>query len=96
MEVRDAVRIAKEYVTTVFDVEQVRNLGLEEVVFEEEGRVWAITVGFSRPWEQAIAGRDLFREIVERPAPRTYKAVRVRDNDGHVVSMTDRFLVDAR
>ena len=50
MEVKDAVRLAKEYVADLFEAEQITNVGLEEVVFDEPSDCWNVTIGFSRPW----------------------------------------------
>ena len=53
MDVKAAVRTAKEYVADLLADEGIINLGLEEVVFDEGDGTWNVTVGFSRPWELA-------------------------------------------
>ena len=48
MDVKEAVRTAREYVVDLFQDENIINVGLEEVVFEEVSAVWKITIGFSQ------------------------------------------------
>ena len=50
MDVKEAVRAAKEYVVDLFDGEEIDYVGLEEVEFDHESDQWKITIGFSRPW----------------------------------------------
>lgn len=88
MDVKDAITKAKTYVAEVFDAESPRNIGLEEIRFDDLRNIWLITVGFSRPWDSPKAlvtalGRDL-------DLKRTYKVVHLKDDDGRVVSVTDR------
>lgn len=49
MEVKDAMKIAKDYGNEVFADEQVTNLGLEETEYDAATGHWTITLGFSRP-----------------------------------------------
>lgn len=88
MDVKEAVSRAKGYVADVFEAESPRNIGLEEIRFDDAGNIWLITVGFSRPWDISkpmvtALGRDL-------DLKRTYKVVHLKDEDGRVVSVTDR------
>ena len=52
MDVKQAVQIAKQYVSELFEGEPITNVGLEEVVYEDESDTWKITIGFSRPWHR--------------------------------------------
>ena len=36
MEVNDAVQLAKDYVADLFEAEQITDVGLEEIVFDEK------------------------------------------------------------
>ena len=63
------------------------DLGLEEVVFEEVSGDWKVTVGFSRRWNQ-LSG--LSAALAPGVRNRSYKVIRIRDRDGHVISLTDR------
>ncbi len=89
MDVKEAANAAKAYLVDLFADEEISNIGLEEVVFDEISGSWEITIGFSRPWDQksglpaALAG--------VRP-DRSYKIVRVNDQNGSVISLKDRLL----
>ncbi|MGE0279569.1 MAG: hypothetical protein AB7P20_03000 [Rhizobiaceae bacterium] len=88
MQVKEAVQIAKKYVSDLLQDEGMKNLGLEEVVFNEKKRAWEVTVGFSRPWN-TIKG-PLTTIDGGQPTKRAYRVVRVRDKDGAVESLTRR------
>ena len=86
MEVKEAVATAKNYIADLFAQEQVSDLGLEEVEYDEPAAEWLVTLGFSRPWDR-IAGFGIM------PGPqlrRAYKVVRVSDKTGHVASVKNR------
>lgn len=88
VDVKEAVSKAKDYVAAVFDAEQPTNIGLEEIRFDDALNQRLITVRFSRPWDASkplvtALGRDL-------DPKRSYKVVHLKDDDGRVVSVTDR------
>ena len=56
MEVKEVVKIAIDYVADVFDSETPTNTGLEEITFNENEKLWKVTVGFSRPWDYQTPG----------------------------------------
>ena len=89
MDVKEAVRTAKEYLTDLFEAEQLMNVGLEEVECESMTNSWKITVGFSRPWNQH---GPLVTALVERNPARSYKVLRINDDSGLVESLKDRLL----
>ncbi len=82
MNVKEAVKTAKDYVQELFSSENLSDLGLEEI--EGDGSVWRITVGFSRPWNRAGFGA-----VISAPA-RSYKVVTISDDDGKVISIKNR------
>ena len=91
MDVKEAVSVAKGYLTEVFEEERITDIGLEEIEFRSSDSTWEITLGFSRPWDQRIGA--LLRE---RQAPaRSYKVVRIKDHSGEVQSLKDRILTAA-
>ena len=51
MDVKEAVRRAKNYLDDLYQAEEIANVGLEEVVFEDMSNTWKVTIGFSRPWD---------------------------------------------
>jgi hypothetical protein len=95
MEVKQAARIAIDYVRKLFDEEGTSNLGLEEIEFLTEPKTWQVTVGFSRPWDYPKPHE--FRTTLLQPySPhiirprRSYKTVLVDDESGAVVSVRNR------
>lgn len=88
MDVKEAVARAKTYITEAFDGEGLRNLGLEEVRFDDEADAWRITLGFSRPWDAPkIVTDGLGRD---RDINRSYKTVRMANSDGRLIAVEDR------
>lgn len=88
MDVKEAVAAAKTYVGELFAQEGISNLGLEEVEFDEQGREWRVTVGFSRPWDM-VGGWAALAQGQPNPR-RSYKIVRISDTTGTVISVTNR------
>ena len=89
MDVKEAVATAKAHLAEAFSDETLRNLGLEEIRYEDDDS-WSVTLGFSRQWiEPKIITTALGRD---HDLNRTYKTVRIDDASGKVVSITDRFL----
>ena len=90
MDVKEAVRTAKSYVADLFEGEEVADVGLEEVKFDEHQNSWVVTVGFSRPWD--ISRNSVVAALsAERPS-RSYKVIHIADADGRVLSLSDRVL----
>ncbi len=89
MDVKEAVKTAKEYLTDLYREEEITNVGLEEVVFEDGSNSWKITIGFSRPWDHKNA---LVATLADGRSSRSYKVLSVNDDSGKVESLTDRVL----
>lgn len=89
MDVKQAVETAKRYVGELFDQEGIKNLGLEEIEFDHSGGEWRVTVGFSRPWDNAAGA---WAAALGQPTSprRSYKIVRILDNTGTVTSVKNR------
>ena len=92
MDIKTAIVSAKNYVSELFSDEGIVNIGLEEIRLDDENQNWLITVGFSRvPKPQAAQNRVLEGLVGANPnLPRTYKVVRLRKDDGNLVSITSR------
>lgn len=89
MQVQEAVARAKELIKEVFSSENIRNLGLEEVEFDDRENLWSITVGFSRPWDAPANALAKLRP--EDPqVGRSYKVVRISDATGEMISIRSR------
>lgn len=96
MDVREATRQAKRYVTDLYTDEAISHVSLEEAAFDELAGDWKITIGFFRLWNPINA---LTEALTRRPPDgsfpdRSYKVVRIKDSDGRVISLTDRLLVE--
>lgn len=91
MDVKQAVQTAKNYVSNLYDEENIMNIGLEEVEFDSHSEEWRVTVGFSRPWDVA---KSTHVPISDARRPRSYKLVCIDDKNGLIVSLKDRILVD--
>ncbi|MEE2953085.1 hypothetical protein SAMN06297251_12462 [Fulvimarina manganoxydans] len=88
MDVKEAVRRAKTYVTDLLAEEGLTNLGLEEIEYDESRNVWRVTVGFSRPWNTP---RSALSNLTIDPAlKRAYRVVDIRDDNGEVLSLRRR------
>ena len=95
MNVGDAVQVAISDTKKLFESEDLSNLGLEEVAFDDASQEWIVTVGFSRPWDYPNAnmlGAGVLSALRVAQAQtvhpqRSFKIVRVRDADGKVVSV---------
>ncbi len=93
MDVRDAVKTAKDHVAYLFEGEGLENIGLEEVMLEAEADVWKVTVGFTRPWDRVKGVADAMKALSSNEMPewnrRSFKVVRI-DGSGKVLSLTHR------
>ena len=89
IDVKEAIRIAKQQVADLFSADEARNIGLEEVAFDAEADEWHITVGFSRPWDSAPTVPQLSYLFPDSPA-RTYKVVALAGKTGKVLRVTNR------
>ena len=90
MDVKEAARLAKEYVTDLFAEERIGNVGLEEIEFKSNG-FWEVTVGFSRPWDH---GGVATISLGQKGLRRSYKVLRINNHNGYIVSVKDRILQD--
>ena len=52
MDVRAAARTAKAYIAEVFADEDIDEVGLEEVDFDDRSNLWKITISFLRPRDE--------------------------------------------
>ena len=93
MNMKEAARTAKEYVADLYAGEEITDIGLEEVEFDDRLNVWVVTIGFSRPWGQKT---NLAATLGRKQLPaRAYKVVRIDDDDGRITSLKDRLLPSA-
>lgn len=88
MDAKQAVQQAREYLEDLFDGEDIFEIGLEEVEFDDTQNEWKITLGFSRSWDR----RTRVSVALGDRVPRSYKVIRIDDIDGEVISLMDRGL----
>ena len=88
MEVKAAVKIAKEHLIDLFADEDISNLGLEEVEFDDNAQEWIVTLGFSRPWDEP---RNTMASLAQSVlSQRSYKTLRISDSADRVISVKNR------
>ena len=85
MDVKEAVRKAKDYVADLFVEEGVRSVRLEEVVLDESPYLWKITVSFVR--QESTTGEAILSAL--GGDSRTSKVVEI-NKSGRVISVMNR------
>ena len=92
MDVKEAVNIAKLYIADLYSDEEISDIGLEEVKYEDDSDTWNITVGFTRPWDRQGSVSITLGQTHLR---RSYKVLRMGDKGGRVEWVKDRILEEA-
>ncbi|MFL6194654.1 MAG: hypothetical protein ACJ75H_10825 [Thermoanaerobaculia bacterium] len=91
IDIREAVRLAKDFATAIYAGEKISRLGLEAIERTDDAKFWLVTLGFSRPWtgrSSRPAKTPLDRILrPEAKLDRDYKIFRVDVRTGNVVSM---------
>lgn len=82
----EAVERAKTWLRATLAGESISNLGLEEV--EHGPGYWNVTVGFSRPWDEARNAVTVLTGAVI--LQRTLKTITVDEQTGEIVAMKTR------
>ncbi len=88
MDAKEAVQRAFAHFQDIFEGEELTNIGLEEVIFDEDADVWKVTIGFSRPWDYTEPG--LITALQPRHPTREYKLVTIDNRTGEMKSITIR------
>lgn len=91
VDMKSAVRAARQYALDLFESETLPNLALEEIEFDESSKQWQVTLGFDSPHKikRKTNGPSLFPTI-EEEVQREYKQFNIDAEDGHLVSMMMR------
>jgi hypothetical protein len=84
MEAKQAAMVAKQYIEKLFGDEEPRNIGLEEIRFDEHHNIWEVTIGFSRSWEMPNRVQNMLGDL---KSERSYKVVSLEDVGGKVLSV---------
>ncbi|MUG32390.1 hypothetical protein [Psychrobacter sanguinis] len=98
IEVTEAVKRAREIANQLYEGEDIKNLGLEEVVFNEEANAWEITLGYdsyrskiieNKPTE--FMARNLYADgKIEKETLREYKTFSINAENGQFQGMIMR------
>ena len=85
IDAKEAVRVALEYVRTMYEAEEIPHLTLEEVELSPEQEYWLVTVSFLSPF-----ARSPIEAMTSQHGPAMYKTLKLRAEDGQVHSMKIR------
>ena len=85
IDVKEAVRIAFDYVQELYAPEEIPDLTLEEVELSKDEEFWLITLSFLKS-----ATRSPLEAMTSQHGAPTYKVIRVRSESGQVHSMKIR------
>ena len=94
MEVKEAVRLARDHIMELFAPEGISSVRLEEVVFDDEDDIWKITIGFMRPEDSTKSSLVNPLSDMFNLRERVYKSVHIRDSNGHVIAVLNRSIPD--
>ncbi|HWX40424.1 MAG TPA: hypothetical protein VN345_04670 [Blastocatellia bacterium] len=90
VDVKQAVKAAREYLSQLYDTGPLRDIFLEEVELSYDEKHWYVTIGFSRP----IAPKDPILSSIDalsrQSFERVYKLFEVDSATGQVRAMKIR------
>lgn len=84
LDVKEAVRVASEYIQTLFTEKQIPELRLEEVEMSEDGKFWDVTMSF------VVREPTAYLSLGDSAKTREYKVFKVNAETGQVQSMKIR------
>lgn len=90
IDVKEAVRIAFEYVADLMADEKIGKIRLEEVERTQNDAEWIVTVSFPRepvPLNSGVAAIAAAATLTPDRAERAYREVRIDAASGQVISM---------
>ncbi|MCS7067218.1 MAG: hypothetical protein RMK51_02180 [Meiothermus sp.] len=84
LEVKEAVKIATEYIQTLFSEKQIPELRLEEVELSPDNQFWEVTLSF------VVREPTAYLSLGDAARTREYKIFRINAETGQVQSMKIR------
>ena len=84
LEVKEAVKIATEYIQTLFAERQIPELRLEEVELSADNQFWEVTLSF------VVREPTAYLSLGDAARTREYKVFRINAETGQVQSMKIR------
>ena len=94
MDIKEAAKLGRSYISDLYADEEVMYVGLEEVVFEHHSNTWKVTIGFARPWD-GLGGRNPVTRSVAGLSGRHYKVIDINDETGQIEAIKDRLLAES-
>ncbi len=90
IDVKQAVKSAREQATLFFEEEDIKNLMLEEVEYDDNSDIWLITLGYDSPnTVKRRSGPNIYQTIQEE-VKRVYKIFNLNGETGKFISMKIR------
>ena len=90
LDAKEVVERAREHFHNFFDVEEIGDVGLEEVKFDYESDTWEVTFGFCRVSDNGTTSP----RSGDIPARRCYKAICIDYETGRFQGVRDRLVTD--
>ena len=84
LEVKEAVKIATDYIQSLFSEKQIPELRLEEVELSTDQKFWEVTLSF------VVREPTAYLSLGDAAGSREYKVFRVNAETGQVQSMKIR------
>lgn len=90
MDVKEAVGKAMDYLTDMYQIDQFKDVLLEEVDLSEDNKFWNVTIGFTRRQETTSGGpmATLIGQSTE--FRREFKVFQIDSENGALRSMRTR------
>ncbi len=90
VDVKEAVGKAMDYLKDMYQIDQFKDVLLEEVDLSEDNKFWNVTIGFTRPQESTSGGpmATLIGQSAE--FKREFKVFQIDSENGALRSMRTR------
>tara|TARA_R110001592_G_scaffold206661_1_gene457345 strand:- start:211 stop:492 length:282 start_codon:yes stop_codon:yes gene_type:complete len=89
MNVKEAVQRARTIFSDLFADDLINDIGLEEVTFDDQAKIWRITIGFYRDSDMGKLGIALGGPK-NADVKRYYRTLEIDDLSGELVSVKIR------
>lgn len=90
MDVKEAVGKAMDYLKDMYQIDQFKDVLLEEVDLSEDNKFWNVTIGFTRP-QESTSGGPMATLIGQSPEfRREFKVFQIDSENGALRSMRTR------
>lgn len=90
MDVKEAVGKAMDYLKDMYQIDQFKDVLLEEVDLSEDNKFWNVTIGFTRPQESTSGGPMATLIGQSSEFKREFKVFQIDSENGALRSMRTR------